>query len=339
MRRLNLALLATLAVLAGPASLLAQAAAPKAVVPEPVKDFGVVARGEKISYDFVIRNEGTAPLTLTDVRPACGCTVASFDEAIAPGQQGRVHADVETSTFDGPIAKAISVFTNDPANARIELVVKAHIQPYLDVSPGYARFNYVQGEEIRPITQRLWASDGAAFQIVAMKPPYNHVKVSQREATAAERKADAAGSQFLIDVIIDPNSPVGQLDNYVEVAVDHPRQKLVKIPISGFVRPRQHVTPSSLDMGQVEASALPLSRSAASLVSFITAAIEVTGVSSDVVGLSGRVEPVDATGHRFRLLVEASPELAKGPFAGTLKLSITDPKNPVVAVPIKGVVL
>ena len=87
---------------AAPATPAAPASAPgkpKAVAVEPIKDAGSVAKGEKLSQDFAIRNDGTATLEITDVRAACGCTVASYDKTIAPGKAGAVHVVVDTVTF------------------------------------------------------------------------------------------------------------------------------------------------------------------------------------------------------------------------------------------------
>ena len=78
------------AILALAAVLLIAAAAsaagtPKIVAAEPIKDAGTVAKGDKIVHDFAIRNEGDAVLEITNVQPACGCTVAEFDiEAVDP---------------------------------------------------------------------------------------------------------------------------------------------------------------------------------------------------------------------------------------------------------------
>src|SRR5437870_3299398 len=109
-RHSSTAILALCAILIAAAlALAADAGKPKAVAAEPIKDMGVVPKGEKVTHDFLIKNDGTVPLEITEVRPACGCTVADFDKKIAPGQSGKVHVVVDTETFAGPIAKGVSV--------------------------------------------------------------------------------------------------------------------------------------------------------------------------------------------------------------------------------------
>ncbi len=312
--------------------------APKAVPVEPIKNFDIVPRGELIRHEFLIKNEGDATLEITDVHPACGCTVVNFDTKIEPGQTGRVEAKVDTQDFAGPISKSIAVFTNDKANPKLQLVVKADVKPYISVEPGYARYSYVQGEPLRPISQTLWSEDGRDINIVRVKTPYNHLKVSYREAKEEERKKDAKGRQWRIDVELTPNAPVGALKDYVEVETDHPKQKLVKLPISGFVRPRQHITPVDLDFGEIEGAALPLQRSL-HFTNFATEGIEVAKVETGLAGVTLTTTPNDKQpGHRLMLTLTLGPEMPKGDFNTAIKIYTTDKQMPFILLPIKGTV-
>ena len=157
MRRLTPILIILVAALAAAATVVAtegDVARPRAVPTDPIKDFEIVAKGDTLIHEFGIKNEGSAPLELTDVHPACGCTVVEFERTIAPGAVGKIKAAVETDNFDGPINKSIAVLTNDPENPQLQLVVRANVRPYINVIPGYARYNYVQGEEAGTIVCR-----------------------------------------------------------------------------------------------------------------------------------------------------------------------------------------
>jgi len=50
-----------------PALAVGQEAAPKAVVPEPSHAFAQVLEGVVVTHDFVIRNQGDAPLVIRKV--------------------------------------------------------------------------------------------------------------------------------------------------------------------------------------------------------------------------------------------------------------------------------
>lgn len=333
-RSIKAAILALVTAFSVNASL---SAAQKAVAVEPVKDFGVVPKGEKIVHDFQIRNEGDAPLSITQVQPACGCTVADFDKTIAPGQVGKVHAVVDTATFNGPIAKGVTVFTDDPATPQIELTVRAKVEPYLSVKPGYARYIYVKGEPGKPlIGQTVWSPDGTPFEITKVEATKPYLKTSVREAVKEERQADVEGKQWRVDIELADDSPVGALAETVTITTNHPKQKLIQIPVSGFVRPVVAVTPPVADFGNIELKDV-LSK-AVNLRNFATEPIKITGVEDDLSGIDSKLEPLNE-GREYQVRLTLKPELGKGPFSGVLKITTDSPKQPVIEVPLKGVVL
>lgn len=340
MRRTHNVVFFLAAALAACVSLVAMAQqGPKAVPAEPIKDFDIVPKGELIEHTFVIRNEGDAALEITEVRPACGCTVAEFDKSIAPGEAGKVSIKLKTDNFAGPISKPIAVFTNDSDNPKLQLVVKAQVKPYVTIIPGFARYNYVQGEAVETIPQTLWAEDGSPLGIVSVKAPYDHLKVTYRQATEEERNDKGGEQQWRLEFSLSPNAPVGALRDYVVVELDHPKQKTAKIPISGFVRPRQHITPAKVDFGQLEGDNLPQRRTL-HFTSFISDGIELTEVETGVDGLEAEVVPSEnQPGYRFKLVLTIGPEVPKGAFDSVIKIHTTDTQNPIVELPVKGTVL
>ena len=334
------AIAAITAIIATPATLFAQgtvAGKPKAVAVEPVTDVGTVAKGDSVTHDFVIKNEGTAPLEITQVRPACGCTVASFDKTIAPGKTGVVHTVVDTVTFNGPIAKGVTVYTNDPATPQIELTVKAKVEPYIYVRPGYARYIVVQGEpQDGSIAQILWSSDGTPFDVLSVDSPFPALKVNFREATEKERIPEMKGKQWRVETLLSNDAPVGPLANYVTIHTNHPKQKLVQVPISGFIRPVIAVTPPVADFGQI-ALKEPLKK-ALFVRNFATESINVTKIDNSVKGMDAQLEPVTA-GREYQVRLTLKPEMGKGPFNGKITVHTDSPKTPTIEVEIKGVVL
>jgi hypothetical protein len=114
-------------LLSGNSIIVAQNNGPRATVKEPVKDAGAISSYKKLVHDFIICNNGNAPLYITDVKAACGCTATDYDKMIAPGKTGRIHAVTDISGFTGMASKDIAVFTNDPANPIIMLTSKARV--------------------------------------------------------------------------------------------------------------------------------------------------------------------------------------------------------------------
>lgn len=314
---------------------------PSIEVPEPIHDFGKVIKGNIISHDFEIRNTGTEPLELRQVQPDCGCTVTRYDRVIAPGESGKVHAEIDTSVLLGPTNRAIQVFTNDPDNPVVHLTFKADVEARLHVEPGYARYQVVQGET-KPgiLKQWIWAIDGEAFQVVSVDSPYPYLNTRFWKASAEERKESGPPEvdQWIVETHLEYNqAPVGPLTQEVTVHTDHPRQKRIQVPVSGFIRPSMWSTPAEVDLGEVE---LEEPRGFSLVVqSFLGEDIEITEVTSDLEGLETEVVPMQE-GRKFAVRCIIDPaEIPKGPFSTTIKIKTNTDKAPVLEVPFRGTIL
>lgn len=79
-------------------------------------DFGKIREGEKASYRFRVKNPGTVPLRITDVKPSCGCTVPAWTkDPIPPGGEGFVEVIFDSQGRSGEQLKTVTVFANtDP---------------------------------------------------------------------------------------------------------------------------------------------------------------------------------------------------------------------------------
>lgn len=76
-------------------------------------NFGKVAEGEKVSYNFVFTNSGTGKLVILSATTSCGCTVPKYDtNPIAPGGKGNLEVVFDTSGRNGMQTKIITVRSN-----------------------------------------------------------------------------------------------------------------------------------------------------------------------------------------------------------------------------------
>lgn len=316
-----------------PATVMAQ---PGAVFPETVIDVGAVNKGERASYEFTIQNEGDQTLQITQVKPSCGCTVAEYDKTVPPGGTGKITAVVDTSNFKGAIAKSVKVFTNDPINPQINLVIKAIIKTHVEIEPGYARFVAVHGEPNAKSVQRVWSKERPDLQILGAKSPYPHVKVSYAEATVDEREGGVSGSQWRVTVELDTDAPVGPMADYIDVTTDHPERQTIRIPVSGFVRPVLSVTPRVADFGRREVSE-PQTASL-EIRNMSKSAVELADVSTDIEGIQAEIEPLEE-GRLYKILLTLEPGIKKGRFRGLVTINTSSSKQPVLEVNVKGVVL
>ena len=75
-------------------------------------DFGEVTAGELVTHDFRFTNHSEKAITIYSAKPACGCTVTEFTEDIAPGAEGWVRAQFNTTGKKGFYEKTVTVLTS-----------------------------------------------------------------------------------------------------------------------------------------------------------------------------------------------------------------------------------
>ena len=81
--------------------------------PEMEHDFGKMIKGEKVTYDFKLKNTGNADLLISKVRASCGCTASEYPvDPIKPGEEKKIKVVFDSETKIGFQNKRITVFTN-----------------------------------------------------------------------------------------------------------------------------------------------------------------------------------------------------------------------------------
>jgi len=186
------------------------------------------------------------------------------------------------------------------------------------------------------ITQSLSATDGQPFDITGVDSPMPALKVTYHEATGKDRQPDAKGKQWRVDMALsNDTAPVGAIATYVTVHTTHPKQKLVEIPVSGFVRPIIAVTPPVADFGKFDLK--EPRRFTFDLKNYATEQIKLTSIDTGGKAVA-EVQPVEP-GRHYSVHLTLRPDMAKGPFEGKLMVHTDSPKIPVVEVAYRGVVL
>ena len=113
----GVAIIAVVGVAAVPAPILH--------VEEDVYDFGITTEGQRISFTFLLENQGDEVLVIERISASCGCTTTDIaDPEIEPGEVVRLSGEVNTSGFGGlHISKRVYVFSNDPDEPEAVLLV------------------------------------------------------------------------------------------------------------------------------------------------------------------------------------------------------------------------
>lgn len=75
---------------------------------------GIVKYNEKREAVFLIKNTGTEPLIIKNVRPSCGCTSVNWDKhPVKPGNTTEISLIFEPNSL-GRFIKSVDIFCNIP---------------------------------------------------------------------------------------------------------------------------------------------------------------------------------------------------------------------------------
>jgi hypothetical protein len=338
---LSLALTAPFAVAQEKASTDA-AKGPHLSLTEPIKDFGTVPKGQKLDWSFVVHNTGTTDLEILAAKPACGCTVADFDKIIKPGQTGKVTAHVDTTNFAGPIAKAVTLETNDAGTPNAQLTITAIVKPYVDAYPaGFVRFNMLQGD-VDKQSLTIFSEDETPFEIVKVESPQDWIKVDYKKAEGSDvQKIGRSGqNQYKVDITLGgPDVRIGPLAEKIHVITNSKFQPDYWVSVSGVIRPTFRVDPTAVNFGDVA----PTDTGATRVIMLRSNDLKtperfvVSKAESGVAGVTAAIKPTDKKGE-FELTLQVAKDAKPGVLDGNVLVHTNDTVKPLVTIPVKGMV-
>jgi hypothetical protein len=105
---------------------------PNIVVEQNFFDFKQVGASDVVQHEFVIRNDGDAPLTISRAFSTCACTTAYFTASVIP--PGKIA--IMTLTFDAgyhdvrgqTVRRGIIIESNDPDQPETEIWTQATVR-------------------------------------------------------------------------------------------------------------------------------------------------------------------------------------------------------------------
>jgi len=94
-------------------------------------DIGKMEQSTTRDVEFKFTNDGKRDLIIRNVRSTCGCTAVQqgSSNTIKPGESSSIKAIFNSGGYNGRITKAIYVYTNDPKNSEVILMLNAEVTP------------------------------------------------------------------------------------------------------------------------------------------------------------------------------------------------------------------
>lgn len=114
------------------------APAPRLVAAQRMIDLGKLVEGDVAHVKWRIENQGNADLIIDRAQASCGCTLVKLsddEKKIPPGGSMELKADFDSNRRRGEQMKAVSVFTNDLVEPELRLEFKALVESLFELEP------------------------------------------------------------------------------------------------------------------------------------------------------------------------------------------------------------
>lgn len=93
-----------------------------------VHDYGTIKQHGNGVYEFKFKNTGTEPLTISNAKGSCGCTVPEWPkEPIAPGESGSIKVKYDTKRV-GPFGKSVTLQSNAVNEPTKTIRIKGNVE-------------------------------------------------------------------------------------------------------------------------------------------------------------------------------------------------------------------
>lgn len=229
---------------------LGAAGGPRAAIEETTYRFGKMEQGTSMHHDFVIRNDGQAPLTLSYVSHTCKCTSVKIDgqevaegarTEVPPGRTGAVTLEWVAKAEAGPFRHGATFGTNDPSHARVELTVEGDVVESTTLRPSSVYFNGVRVGETREESVLVMAFIEPEVQVTAHQltvPETLAKQMSVRVETVDPSEFPDPNVQAAARVVVSlaASGYVGPFQGSLSLETNLPQAAKLEIPVGGNVK-------------------------------------------------------------------------------------------------------
>ncbi|MBX7107957.1 MAG: DUF1573 domain-containing protein [Chitinophagales bacterium] len=94
---------------------------------EETHDFGKIAKGTPVNYEFNFTNNGKEPIVISNVQASCGCTTPKWPkEPILPGKSASINVQYNAAN-PGGFNKSITITSNAKTPSKV-LYIKGTVE-------------------------------------------------------------------------------------------------------------------------------------------------------------------------------------------------------------------
>jgi Protein of unknown function (DUF1573)/Flagellar-associated PapD-like len=302
--------------------------APKAVVSNPLYDFGSALEGTMVKHTFTITNTGRGYLDITGVKTSCGCTSGRPSKThVAPGETSDIAVAFDTHFQKGHQVRTITAYTNDPDNPQVAMTMQGIVKKQVEAVPGEVSFGSVKKgtEETRELVVNDLNGASGTFSVGPVSNSNSSIKVVQQKRPDGKPGA-------LLKVSLLKTMPVGPFDDTIKITTN---RVPLQVDVFGTVTGDLNVDPAQVSFGIV-----PRGQDIVRIFKLSNQGpkpVKVLEVASSSPAVGAVAEPV-TPGREYKVTVTLRHGTPDGQLRGNLTIRTDDPDQATLNVPFYAIV-
>jgi len=210
-------------------------------------DFGTVARGAEVEYEFEMVNCYVEDVHISSVRSSCGCTTPIIKkDTLKTWEKGAIVAKLNTRSFLGNKAASIIVTIDKPYFAEVQLQAKARIRGDVVFDPGMINFGEIdQGQGVSKTVSVAYAGRND-WEIVDVRSANTDFEVELDETQRSGGRVS-----YDMKIRLKDSAPPGYISDQLAIVTNDAHSRVIPLSVVGRVRSNITVSPASLSLGSL----------------------------------------------------------------------------------------
>ena len=215
------------------------------------QDAGEILDLEEVKLSYLFRNTGAGPLTITQVKTSCGCTVPELDKkTYMPGESGTLNVTFDPRGKAGAVARNITVFTDSDSTPNETLIVRALVKPVVVIDPKVIPFEAIEKGNSATKEFKIYGrtDDFKVTRATSSEPNIFDIEVEDKG------EAEYRGETLRLSVIKVTVSPNASPDNHradITIRTNDERKPIVTTTVIARVLGDLKVDPVRVTMGRM----------------------------------------------------------------------------------------
>lgn len=218
----------------------------------PIIDLGTILDTEPATGIIRFRNAGNATLNIPNVGTTCGCTVAELPKHdFDPGESIEIEVEFDPrGKTSGRHEQTVTFNTNDRANPRVAVKVRANVKPLISIEPQQVNLGSVAKHTRKETLISLTGSheDFEAFHVTLVGEGAKYFNVDILGTDRLEQEGESVARTDIL-VTLREDAPPGRAQALATIRTNDDRRKLVTVPVGAQVEGDVSINPLRMSLG------------------------------------------------------------------------------------------